>query len=106
MITPPRIDSGAPIEDTGQYLTDILGPGRTISKITGKTLTGANRSEALYEGGMDEETAKNNTLHELINWFTGSQLTNYTSDAATKSAEFQQRDKLRQESALEERMGK
>lgn len=105
LVTNRRMDSGAPIEDDVQYLQDLIGPARVASKITGKNINGMNRTEAMFEDGLTPEESQNNTASELINFFTGSGLTNYTSDSATKSAEFQERDKLNIQKAINERMG-
>lgn len=95
--------SGAPIEDKTQYLQDMIGPLRTASRITGKDLYLApkpggglampNRTEKKFRNGMTGDQTVQNALPELLNWATGMQFTNYTSDSAQNSAFYQQKTK-------------
>lgn len=108
------LDGGRPIQDKTQYLTDIIGPVRVASRIAGKDVIPsadpdgnfgfANRTEAKYRQGLDEDFGPN-MAHELLNWATGMGFTNYTSDSAQNSAEFEERDKLIQDRKQWERYG-
>lgn len=106
------IDRDIPIPDRLQYLQDMIGPARTLSKIQGKELYLApgpdglarpNRTESKFKGGMTEQEANQNALPELLNWATGLGFTNYTSDSAEKSAEFQKKAELQAEKKKYER---
>jgi hypothetical protein len=97
------IDRDIPIPDRLQYVQDLVGPARTVSKMTGKELYLApgpnglaqpNRTESKFKGGMTPEEQQANMIPELFNWATGLGLTNYTSDSADKSAQFQQKQAL------------
>jgi hypothetical protein len=43
---------------------------------------------------MTPDETRKNALPEILNYLTGLGFTNYTSDSAQKSAEFQEKDKL------------
>lgn len=95
--------SDAPIEDPTQYMQDMIGPLRTASRVTGKDLYLApgpdglampNRTEKKFRNGMTEQQTIENALPELLNWATGMQFTNYTSDSAQNSAYYQDKQKL------------
>ena len=97
--TGKSLSTGAPIIDSRQYLTDMIGPARFVSKITGHTISPnggiPRRTEAKFKNGIEEEDWANNAGLEIFNYLTGAKVTNYTSDAATKSAEFDLKDKER-----------
>lgn len=99
-----RVDTGAPIESTPQYLLDYFMPAKEISRATGVSLEPGlpRRTESKYAEGArtDEEIARDLNM-QAINFFTGAGLTNYSS--GQKSAEFQERDRLKKEKDLEER---
>jgi len=106
------IDRDIPIPDRFQYLQDLIGPARTISKMTGKELYLApgpnglerpNRTESKFKKGMTPEETGANALPELLNWATGLGFTNYTSDSAEKSAQFQEKAALQAEKKKFER---
>jgi hypothetical protein len=102
------LDRGIPIADKAQYVQDMFGPARTLSRAIGKDLYPAvnkegkvvlpNRTEKKYAGGLDGSVfqpgseANQNALPELFNWATGTNLTNYTSDSSSNSAYYQQKD--------------
>lgn len=98
LIMGKTLQSGAPIEDRGQYVQDMIGPLRTLSRVTGKEtylapgpegLDFPNRTEKKYRHGMDGQQTIENALPELLNWASGMQFTNYTSDSASNSAYYQ-----------------
>lgn len=98
LIQGKTLQSGAPIEDPGQYMQDMIGPLRTLSRVTGKEtymapgpegLDFPNRTEKKYRFGMDGPQTIENALPELLNWASGMQFTNYTSDSASNSAYYQ-----------------
>jgi hypothetical protein len=98
-----NLSTGSPIIDSGQYATDMIGPARFASKVTGHTVSPLNgiiprRTEAKFNEGIgsEEEWWKNAVL-EGANYLTGAQIKNYTSDSATKGAEFQEKDNLKAE---------
>lgn len=95
--TGTNLSTGAPIIDNGQYLSDIVGPVRYASKVTGHTLSPngiiPRRTEAKFREGIAEDDWGNNAALETFNYLTGAQLKNYTSDSAMKSAEFDQKAK-------------
>ena len=106
------LQSGAPIEDKSQYLQDMIGPLRTLSRATGKEtfltpgpegLDFANRTEKKYRFGMDGQQTVENALPELLNWATGLQFTNYTSDSASNSAYYQNKEKGLEETKRNQR---
>lgn len=106
------IDRNVPIPDRLQYLQDLIGPARVVSKMTGKELYLApgpeglaqpNRTESKFKEGMTDEERAQNALPELLNWATGLGFTNYTSDSAEKSAEFQKKAELQAEKKKYER---
>jgi hypothetical protein len=112
LISGHTIDKQVPIPDRIQYLQDMVGPARVLSKIQGKELYLApgpdglarpNRTESKYKNGMTEEETVQNAIPELLNWATGLGFTNYTSDSAEKSAQFQQKKKLQDEKKKYER---
>jgi hypothetical protein len=97
------LETGAPIDDRAQYLQDYIGPVRFASRAFGKEmypsigpdgLAQANRTESKYRDGMTPDETRKNALPEILNYLTGLGFTNYTSDSAQKSAEFQEKDKL------------
>jgi hypothetical protein len=91
------LSTGAPIVDSGQYLTDMIGPARYASKVVGHTLSPngiiPRRTEAKFREGIAEDDWANNAALETWNYSTGSQTKNYTSDAATKAAEYDKKEK-------------
>lgn len=114
LTTGRTIETGAPIPDKVQYLQDMVGPLRYVSKATGKDLylaptesgvTFPNRTEKKYARGMDQEETVQNALPELLNWASGLNFTNYTSDSAQNSAYYQRRDERSKARKLEERLG-
>ena len=85
-----------------QYGQDMFGPLMTLSRATGKEtflapgpegLDFPNRTEKKFRNGMDETQTIENALPELLNWATGLQFTNYTSDSASNSAYYQAKEK-------------
>lgn len=98
------LETGAPIDDRLQYLQDYVGQTRIVSRMLGKELYPSvgpdgevgfkNRTESKFREGMTDEELTANMIAELGNYGSGLGLTNYTSDSAQKSAEFQERDKL------------
>lgn len=103
-----NIGTDTPIMDDGQYATDMVGPARFASKITGHTLNPMlggipRRSEARFKEGIAEDDWWNNAGLETANFMTGLQFKDYTSDSATKSAEFDQRAKEKLDSTNEMR---
>jgi hypothetical protein len=114
IVSGKTLQSGAPIEDRAQYAQDMIGPMRTLSRITGKeTYLGAgpngldfpNRTEKKYRHSMDGQQTIENALPELLNWATGLQFTNYTSDSASNSAYYQQKQKGVDKSKSDQRFG-
>jgi hypothetical protein len=108
LIQGKTIADGIPIPDKLQYLQDMIGPARTLSKLEGKDLylsqnptTGnfeqPNRTESKFKNGMTPEEQQANALPELLNWATGMGFTNYTSDSAEKNAQFQEKARLQEE---------
>ena len=96
LATGASVSTGAPITDPLQYLSDYIGPVRTASRVTGHTVgpTLPRRTEAKYAEGLgSQEDWYANAAHEGLNYLTGLQFKNYTSDSATKAAQFQQKDK-------------
>lgn len=109
-----RLDGGAPIEGP-EYLQDMIGPVRLGSRISGKTFAPGtspegdfnlfpNRSGSKYADGLGDDFG-DNALHELINWLTGLQFTNYTNEQSKNAVEFQEKERLREERKLEQRYG-
>jgi hypothetical protein len=114
LISGTTLQSGAPIADRGQYLQDMIGPLRTLSRATGKeTFLGVgpdgigipNRTEKKYHNGMDGQQTMENALPELLNWASGMQFTNYTSDSASNSAYYQEKQKSLDKSKNDQRFG-
>ena len=104
-----NVGTDSPIMDNGQYLTDMPGPLRYASKVTGHTINPMlgglpRRTEAKYKDGMDSDEWWQNAALETFNYNTGVQVKDYTSDSAVKSAEFDEKDKLKQEKTNETRM--
>jgi hypothetical protein len=102
--TGKSLSTGAPIVDSGQYLTDMIGPARVASKITGHTFSPLNgviprRTEAKFNKGIAPDDWANNAALETWNYLTGSQTKDYTSDSAQKTAKFQQRNTTKQDQA-------
>jgi hypothetical protein len=99
-----NISTGAPIEDTGQYFTDMPGPTRYLSKVTGHTINPAlggipRRAEKKFENGIGtEEDWWNNAAMETINYNLGLGIKDYTSDSAMNSARYEQQAKRAAES--------
>lgn len=99
LITGSTIDRSIPIPDRAQYVQDMIGPARFISKATGKDLYPAlgpngqigfpNRTEKKYSSGMTTDEMLKNALPEALNFGTGANVTNYTSDSATANVKFQ-----------------
>jgi hypothetical protein len=113
LTTGRNIESGAPIVDKAQYVQDYVGPARVVSKAIGKDLYPAfgddgfvlpNRTEKKYARGMDFDETVANAGPELLNWATGLQFTNYTSDSAKNSAYYQRRDERTQARKREQRL--
>lgn len=105
-----NIGTGTPIQDAGQYLTDMPGPSRLVSKITGHTINPTlggipRRTEAKFKNGIAPDDWWNNAGLELTNFMTGLQVKDYTSDSAKKSAEFDQKQKLKDQKTNDARMG-
>lgn len=108
-----NLQTGAPVEDNLQYYQDMIGPVRTASRALGKDLYPVagpdgnlvlpNRSEKKYRSGMTTEETVQNALPEILNYLTGAQFTNYTSDSADNSSRFQQREKLIEQRRMNER---
>lgn len=103
IITGRTLETGAPIDDKAQYLQDYVGPARFASRATGKELFPsvgpegvgfANRTESKFRDGLTEEERRLNAMPEILNYLTGMGFTNYTSESAKKSAQFQQKDEL------------
>lgn len=98
-----NLSTGSPIIDSGQYTTDMIGPARFASKVTGHTVSPLNgviprRTEAKFNEGIgSEEDWWKNAALETANYLTGAQIKNYTSDSATKGAEFQEKANLKAE---------
>ncbi len=113
IITGKTLETGAPIDDRAQYVQDYVGPARFASRALGKelypslnpegTLEFANRTESKYRKGMTEDERLQNALPEILNYLTGSGFTNYTSEQATNSAEFQAKDLKIKQKKMEER---
>lgn len=102
--------TGAPIKDKAQYLLDMPGPVRLASKITGKTFNPAlggvvNRTEPKFADGLEGDDFWNNAKIEGLNWFTGMQFRDYTSDAARKTAEFEEKNIDKQANTIAQRRG-
>lgn len=107
-----RTVTGTPIEDPAQYGQDMIGPLRTLSRVTGKEtylapgpegLDFPNRTEKKYRYGMDGQQTIENALPELLNWASGMQFTNYTSDSASNSAYYQAKEELQNKSKNDQR---
>ena len=108
------LERGIPIADKAQYVQDMIGPARTASKAIGRDLYPAinsegkvvlpTRTEKKFVHGMDQQETIENAIPELINFFTGSNLTNYTSDSATNSAYYQQKDAKKAERKQAQRL--
>jgi hypothetical protein len=97
-----NIATDTPIQDQGQYFTDMVGPARVASKITGHTINPAlgglpRRTEAKFREGIDPMDWGNNAALEMTNFMLGLQVKDYTSDSAVKSAEFDQKEKEKQD---------
>lgn len=114
LTTGRTIETGAPIADKAQYVQDMVGPARVLSKSIGKDLYPAfgedgavlpNRTEKKFARGMTGEETVQNAMPELLNWASGLNFTNYTSDSARNSAYYQKRDERTQERKLQERLG-
>jgi hypothetical protein len=106
LISGHKIEGQAPIKDNLEYLQDMIGPARFASKMQGKELylaQGPNgpeqpfRTESKYKEGLTPEELQANQLTELLNWGTGWGFTNYTSDSAEKSAQFQEKKRVQDE---------
>jgi hypothetical protein len=102
IVSGKTLQSGAPIEDRAQYAQDMIGPLRTLSRVTGKEtylgmgpngLDFPNRTEKKYRNGMDGQQTIENALPELLNWASGMQFTNYTSNSSNNSAFYQNKQK-------------
>lgn len=104
------MSTNAPIKDSGQYFTDMVGPARFGSKIVGHTVSPLNggiprRTEAKYKNGIgDSQEWWDNALFETGNYLTGSQTKNFTSDQAEKSAQFEEKAKLSKEAKSDPRV--
>jgi hypothetical protein len=120
LTTGRTIERGAPIADKAQYVQDMVGPARVLSKSIGKDLYPAfgengpvlpNRTEKKYSRGLEgsifepgSETNLN-AMPELLNWASGLNFTNYTSDSAQNSAYYQRKDERTKERKMQERLG-
>ena len=95
--TGTNLSTGAPIIDNGQYLSDIVGPVRYASKVTGHTLSPngiiPRRTEAKFREGIAEDDWGNNAALETFNYLFGLQSKDYTSESAMKTAEYDQKAK-------------
>lgn len=104
-----NIGTDSPIQDNGQYLTDMPGPLRYASKVTGHTINPMmggipRRTEAKFKEGIGTpDDWWNNFALETTNFLTGSQVKDYTSDSAMKSAEYQEKEKERNEQNTDSR---
>lgn len=99
-----KLDTGAPIESNIQYALDYFMPAKEISRATGVSLEPGlpRRTESKYaEGARTDEEIQRDLGMQAINFLTGAGVTNYSS--GQKSAEFQERDRLKREKDLEER---
>ncbi len=115
LTTGKTIQGNFPIQDPAQYIQDIVGPTRTASRIIGRDLypvidpnggiTLPTRTEAKYRRGMTPEETTQNAIPELVNWATGLQFTNYTSNAATSAAYKQKKDEIAAQRLSNQRTG-
>jgi hypothetical protein len=94
------LQGDVPITDPNQYLQDMVGPARQVSRLTGHELYPtvhdgqldfAKRTESKY-ANMTPDQQAHNTISELINYGSGLGLTSYTDNSTKKSAQFQQKD--------------
>lgn len=97
VVSKTNMSTGTPIQSVPQYFQDMIGPLRTASKMTGENYFApggegeglfAARSESKYQKATPEDL--NNLRNtELINFFTGGQVTNYSTDQLANSKKFE-----------------
>ena len=102
--------TGAPIQDKFQYALDMPGPIRLASKISGKTFNPTmggivNRTEKKFADGLEGEDFWNNAKLETINWLTGMQVKDYTSDSAENTAKYEELNKEKTQAKIDQRRG-
>jgi hypothetical protein len=90
--------TGVPIEDPAQYVGDNLGGAylSSLSRATGKTINMdgiVNRTDSAYKGDIDAQIE--HAKLQGINFLTGGKLTDYTSDSAIKSANYEAVQKMK-----------
>jgi hypothetical protein len=98
--------TGVPIEDPAQYIGDNLGGAylSSLSRATGKTINQdgiVNRTDSAYKG--DPELQAEHAKLQGINFLTGAKLTDYQSDSAIKSANYEAVEKMKREAEAQMR---